>query len=330
MPRIGINPARGKLSDYRPSRVTLAMLTHIPDQSGYFAKRFEVMRLSLESMIANSPAGTDVLVFDNGSCKEVVDYLRAMRDAGKVQYLLLSSRNVGKIGAFQILFRAAPGEIVAYSDDDILFLPGWLDESLKIMDGFPKVGMVSGYYLRTQMRHATDSTLRYIEGSDVAVERGSLITREWELHYIENYGRTAEQYEEYVAGIDDIMIARNGARAFVSATHMQFLIPKRVILDALPREWGGQLMGQMRELDIEVDHLGYLRLSTSERVTRFLGNAISAENASLAQSFGLQASVSSQGPRSGKILARLNRSKPFHYLFQGLYNRLYAVINSQD
>ena len=91
--------ARGRTSDYRPSRVTLATLTHIPDQSGYYQNRFDVMRLSLESLIAHSPPGTDVLVFDNGSCEPVVDYLRSLRDAGGIDYLLLSRRNVGKIGA---------------------------------------------------------------------------------------------------------------------------------------------------------------------------------------------------------------------------------------
>ena len=110
------------MSDYRPSRVTLATLTHIPDQSGYYQNRFDVMRLSLESLIAHSPPGTDVLVFDNGSCEPVVDYLRSLRDAGGIAYLLLSRRNVGKIGAFQILFRAAPGEIILTAEFKISLL----------------------------------------------------------------------------------------------------------------------------------------------------------------------------------------------------------------
>lgn len=330
MPRIGINPARGRMSDYRPSRVTLAMLTHLPDQSGYFQNRFAVMRLSLESLIAHSPAGTDVLVFDNGSCQPVVDYLRSMRDAGEIDYLLLSRQNVGKIGAFQILFRAAPGEIIAYADDDILFLPGWLDASLSVLDGFPNAGMVSGYYVRSHMKHGIRSTLNFAEESGRTVERGKLIPEEWERHYVDNYGRTWEQYQQEVSGIEDLVITCEGVQAFASAQHMQFLTPKKVILEALPSQWGGQLMGQMKELDVNVDSLGYLRLSTREPVTRFLGNAIGEENAALAGSLGLQTQASEVKPRPRGFLARLYRNRTVHYLAQGLYNRLYTVINAYE
>ena len=330
MPRTGINPARGRMSDYRPSRVTLAMLTHIPDQSGYYQNRFDVMRLSLESLIAHSPPGTDVLVFDNGSCGPVVDYLRSMRDAGEIDYLLLSGRNVGKIGAFQILFRAAPGEVIAYADDDILFLPGWLDASLGVLDAFPNVGMVSGYYVRSHMKHGVQSTLDFAEKSAHTVERGKLIPEEWERHYADNYGRTWEQYQQEVSGIEDLVITCQGVQAFASAQHMQFLIPKEVILRALPTQWGVQLMGQLMELDFSVDGLGYLRLSTREPVTRFLGNAISEENAALAASFGLRAGASEVKPRPGGFLARVYRNRTVHYLAQGLYNRLYTVINAYE
>jgi hypothetical protein len=328
MPRTGINPSRGKLSDYRPSRVTLAMLTFIPDMSGYFQHRFDVLRLSLGSLIANCPTGTDLLVFDNGSCAEVVNYLRSLRDAGRINYLLLSSRNVGKIGAFQILFRAAPGEIIAYTDDDILYLPGWLDESLKVLDSFPNVGMVSAYYVRSHMKHGIQSTLRFAEEAGRTLERGQIIPRDWEQQYIDNYGRTWEQYQQEVADVADIVVQSNGAQAFVSAQHMQFLIPKRVILEALPKQWGGQLMGQMKELDISVDNLGYLRLSTREPVIQFLGNAISEQNAALASSLGIAVSASRVPPGPGGLLARLYRNKTVHYLAQGLYNRLYSVINA--
>jgi glycosyltransferase involved in cell wall biosynthesis len=330
MPRTGINPSRGKLSDYRPSRVTLAVLTFIPDLSGYFQHRFEVMRLSLESLIAHSPAGTDLLVFDNGSCPEVVDYLRSLEDAGRINYLLLSRRNIGKIGAFQILFRAAPGEIIAYSDDDILFLPGWLEESLQVLDAFPNAGMVSGYYVRSHMKHGVESTLRYAQEPGHTLQHGQLLDEEWERHFIENYGRTWEQYREEISGVEDVLVGAGGTQAYVSAQHMQFLIPKQVILEALPKDWGGQLMGQMKELDISVDKLGYLRLSTRDPVTRFLGNAVSEENARLARSFGLQASASPASLRPRGLLARLYRNKTIHYLAQGLYNRLYRVVNAYD
>jgi hypothetical protein len=50
-----------------------------------------------------------------------------------------------------------------------------------------------------------------------------------------------------------------------------------VLLEALPKEWSGRLMGQMIELDEAIDAAGYLRLSTTARYTRHIGNMISPE-----------------------------------------------------
>ena len=107
MPRVGMNPARGQPSGYQPARITLAMLTYLPNQAGYFEQRFAVTRLSLESLIANTPEPHDLIVFDNGSCPELVEYLVKLRDEGHIQYVLLSASNIGKIGALQIIFQAA-------------------------------------------------------------------------------------------------------------------------------------------------------------------------------------------------------------------------------
>ena len=155
MTRIGINPARGKVTDYRPERVTVAMVTYIPNLAGYFEGRLEVLRLALASLMAHTTSVPhDLMIFDNGSCPEVVGYLRQLQEQGLVDYLILSERNIGKIDALRILFNAAPGEVIAYSDDDIFFYPGWLEAQLEILDGFPQAGMVSGAPVRNAAGHA--------------------------------------------------------------------------------------------------------------------------------------------------------------------------------
>ena len=77
MTRIGINPARGKLSGYQPARVTVAVLTYLPDLSGYFESRLQVLQLVFASLLAHTSLPYDLLVFDNGSCQSAVDYLLA-------------------------------------------------------------------------------------------------------------------------------------------------------------------------------------------------------------------------------------------------------------
>ncbi len=327
MPRIGINPNRGQLTEYSPSRITLAMLTYLPNQAGYFAERLAVTRLSLESLIANTPEPHDLIVFDNGSCPELVSYLCQLREQGQINYLILSSSNIGKISALQVIFRAAPGEIVAYSDDDVFFLPGWLDAHLKIMDTYPRVGLVTGFYIRSHLRYATQTIEAFAEQSDVQVSRGFLIPHELEQHYIDNMGRSWESYQTEVSGLEDIGLCYRGVNALASAGHHQFVTSRQLMLEVLP-PWDKNLMGKMIELENSVDQRGYLRLSTYTPVTRLLGNVISPENAAEAKRLGLSAEAGAVSLSSHHSKNRMMRNPLIKRLALGLYNRLHILINS--
>lgn len=327
MPRIGINPNRGQLTEYNPSHITLAMLTYLPNQGGYFSERLAVTRLSLESLIAHTPEPHDLIVFDNGSCPELVSYLTSLRDQGLINYLILSSTNIGKISALQVIFRVAPGEIVAYSDDDVLFLPGWLEAHLKIMDTYPRVGLVTGFYIRSHLRYATHSIEAFAQQPNVQVSRGYLIPRELEQHYIDNMGRSWESYQQEVSGLEDIGLCYQGVNTLASAGHHQFVTSRQLMLEVLP-SWDRNLMGKMIELENSVDQLGYLRLSTFAPVTRLLGNVISAENAAEAKRLGLSAEEGAISKPLNSSSSRIMRIPLVKRLALGLYNRLHLLINS--
>jgi hypothetical protein len=327
MPRIGINPNRGQQSEYQPSRITLAMLTYLPNQAGYFAERLAVTRLSLESLIAHTPKPYDLIVFDNGSCPELVSYLCQLRNKGLINYLILSASNIGKISALQMIFRAAPGEIVAYTDDDVFFLPSWLDAHLKIMETYPHVGLVTGFYIRSHLRYATQSIEAFAKQPDVQVSRGLLIPHDIEQHYIDNMGRSPESYQQEVNGLEDIQFSYKGVCALASAGHHQFVTPRHLMLDVLPT-WDQNLMGKMIELENAVDRLGYLRLSTPTPVTRLLGNVISADNAAEAKRLGLSAQAGAVVKSQTGLISRLIRLPLIKRMTLGLYNRLHILINS--
>ena len=125
MTRIGMNPARNRISDYRPARVTVAVIVYLPHQTGYFQNRLDVVRLSFETLFENTQEPYDLLVFDNASCAEVKGYLQALQANGRIRYLLSSSENIGKLGALRVIAGAAPGELIAYADDDTFFYPEW-------------------------------------------------------------------------------------------------------------------------------------------------------------------------------------------------------------
>jgi cellulose synthase/poly-beta-1,6-N-acetylglucosamine synthase-like glycosyltransferase len=142
--RKGQNPAKFVKEVAKPERITAAVLNYIPFLSGFYAEALDVLKASLDSMRNEPGLPFDLMVFDNGSCPEVRDYLVAEKEAGRIQYLILSEKNMGKGGAWNVILAGAPGEIIAYADSDILYYPGWLSRSVELLETFPNVGMVTG------------------------------------------------------------------------------------------------------------------------------------------------------------------------------------------
>lgn len=191
MTRIGVNPARGKSTGNRPKDITIALLTYIPSQEGYFENRFEVLKLVIASLNAHTPSPHDLMIFDNGSCQEVLEYLISLKQLGIVNYLLLSHKNIGKIDALRILFEASPGEVIAYSDDDILFYPGWLEAQIELLRSFPEAGMVSGIPIRDAAGHANRSLELFAsqDRNGIQIERVRQILDDWESDWALSTGR---------------------------------------------------------------------------------------------------------------------------------------------
>jgi cellulose synthase/poly-beta-1,6-N-acetylglucosamine synthase-like glycosyltransferase len=122
--RTGQNPAKSVNKVAKPQRITVAVLNYIPFISGYYADMLNVLQTGLGSIWANTDMPYDLMVFDNGSCSEVKDYLNNQVKEGRIHYLILSEKNLGKGGAWNVILNAAPGEVIAYTDNDCYFYPG--------------------------------------------------------------------------------------------------------------------------------------------------------------------------------------------------------------
>jgi glycosyltransferase involved in cell wall biosynthesis len=331
MPRLGMNPSRKETLDFSPARTTVAVLVYAPHEAGYFKDRADVTRLTIESILANTMQPFDLLVFDNGSSPEMVTYLQSLREKGKIDVLILSKRNIGKINALRIIFDAAPGEIVAYTDDDVFHLPGWLGKHLEIIDTYPNVGAVTGFYIRQRVAMSSESTLAFVNQPEIETQRGLLMPRKWEEEYLVNSGRTWERYEKEVAGIEDILVTYKGVEAWVSAHHFQMVCPKaviqKVLSEMMPEGWSDQVMGRMVEMDDKMDDMGYLRFCTREQTMRLMGNAISEEVANLAQELGISAKAAAVESDSKGLMQRLSQIKWVRYLFENIVNMIYKWLH---
>jgi len=323
-----MNPGRGKKSDFTPARVTVSVLTYVPNDIGYFKDRFDVMRVCIESILKNTQEPFDLMIFDNGSSDKVIDYLHKQQNAGNIDFLLLSSKNVGKITALQVMCKAAPGEIIAYCDDDVFFLPGWLKRHLEVIDTYPDVGVVTGMYIKPHMKEGVKTTMRFTAKPDVIIEKGNLIDKDLELHYIANMGRTWEQYKNEIQGLEDVRITYKGIQTYASAGHFQFIALKDRILKALPDKWQINLMGKMRELDIGIDDLKMLRLCTTPATVRLLGNKINKEGAEFIRKFGIDIEGVEESTQMENWAVKFFRIPIVRKIAYFFYQRLFKIINA--
>ena len=334
MTRIGMNPARNRVTNYHPARVTVAILVYLPHLTGYFRNRLDVVRLSFETLFANTHEPYDLLVFDNASCPEVKAYLQALQSEGLVRYLLSSSENIGKLGALRVIAGAAPGELIAYADDDTFFYPGWLQAHVRIYDHFPNVGMVSGSPERTLFDHAIQSNLDHAtSATGIRISYGQRIPMEWEREWATALGKDVETYCEQVEPLEDILLEYRGEQVYATACHNQFLSPKRILEEHLSGAWSGRLMGGMNEFDEAIDASGYLRLTTLDRTTKLIGNVVSPGMAQEARHFGVQVGSRAwvTGEQEGRgFLQRAARRGPLRWLLQGIYNRLFWILSGQS
>lgn len=173
--RVGQNPAKFVNNVAKPERITVAVLNYIPFQSGFYAETLDVLKVCLQSARADAGLPFDLMVFDNGSCAEVQDWLLGEQREGRIQYLLLSEKNLGKGGAWNMILSGAPGEIVAYADADVLFSPGWLSRSVEILKTFPNVGMVTARPFRTREELFTRTLEWAYNDPEAAVQEGQLL-----------------------------------------------------------------------------------------------------------------------------------------------------------
>lgn len=283
--RIGQNPAKFSKTVTKPERITVAVLNYIPVLDGFYSEMLDVLKMSLTTLRETADLPFDLLVFDNGSCEKALQYLADEKQAGRIQHLMLSEKNLGKGGAWNIMLAGAPGEIIAYADNDVLYYPGWLSKSVKILETFPNVGMVTSRPFRTDA-DLYRSTVAWAEQTpDVQIDQGNFIPWEDFLEFDLSLSKPEEEIRERYETLQDVRLTYHGIQAMAGASHWQFVARKSVLLQFLPFDMD-RPMGQVKQLDSRMNEAGLLRLMPVEPLVMNMSNSLRGVNAPLTKQAG--------------------------------------------
>src|SRR5215212_2083375 len=330
--RKGQNPAKFVKDVAHPQRITAALLNYIPFLSGFYAETLDVLKVCMESIRKDAGLPFDLMVFDNGSCPEVRDFLVKEKEEGRIQYLILSEKNMGKGGAWNVMLAGAPGKIIAYTDSDVLFSAKWLARSVEILESFPNVGMVTARPFRTPPEFY-ESTLKWARAVERAkLEEGQFIPWERFLEFNLSLGQTEEENKKVYAETRDWRITyapslrASGKQpptepdktivAFAGASHWQFTAYKSTLQQFLPFDMD-KPMGQVRQLDKRMNDAGLLRLMVSDPLAMNLSNTLGYLRGELGKDSG-------RSKKKISFASRVLELGPIKKTLLAIYNKIFT------
>src|SRR5690349_18019340 len=104
------------------------------------------------------------VIVDNGSTDGTVRYLAGLPEhVGAAQLSLISERRQGLGIARNAGWRAASGDIIAFTDDDCYVAPDFVDSVVRAFSDFPNVGFIGG---RILLHDPSDARITFLEGTE--------------------------------------------------------------------------------------------------------------------------------------------------------------------
>jgi len=268
--RIGFNPNKDKKIEISEYFHQVIIPVYIPNEDGYFKDSFQILKYCLESLFKTSHTNTYFTVVNNGSCKEVVNYLNALHGNGRIHEIIHTAA-IGKLNAILKGLTGQNFQLVTITDADVLFLNNWQKETYKIFDNFPKAGVVS--------TTPNSKLIRYLT-SNIIFERG--VSNQLKFTMVIN----PEAMKAFASSIENkclfnnyhlekyLTIANGKVKAVIGAGHFVATYRNDIFNNFKEKTSKYSLGGESERvlLDKPVIDNGYWRLSTEDNYTYHMGN----------------------------------------------------------
>lgn len=337
--RIGQNPGRMGMPSYQPQRLGIATLVYIPHTDGYYANSLDILKIQIDSLHAHTGELFDLLVFDNGSSPAVQKKLQGWQEEGIIDWLFLSKNNLGKTGALNWILGALPNEIIGYTDSDIYFRHGWLQECLKVLEADPRAGLITGQpCFADVLRGESKAEQELMKDPDCVHDYRP--EREIVEEFSNGLGGGQERLEKYLSRA--LKVAEFGPShtpAVIGASHLQFILRRELARRVIPLPATlGLSPEEDRVFNRRIDEAGFLHLSLLKPYVVHMGNnvdeklaveiqAMQAERADFIKKEPTQSRKQGDEKRTVLILRRLARTGWIRRWLTRVYNALFKALS---
>jgi hypothetical protein len=272
--RIGGNPQKDESFINLETNHRIIVVTFVPELVGYYQDMFEVIKVSINSLIKTIPSSSAITIVDNGSCPCVANYLINLFNGGLIDSLVLLKKNIGKIDALMAGARGSREPIITLTDCDILFKTNWVQETIKVFNSFKNVGSVSPIPTRTAVTYSTFSAQQAVLLNKLNLKFESII----------------ENFEDYNVFLESInwekeqdktkpwpVIKKNNIKAILGSDHQVLTLRRDILFNTVPSKPSFTKVGKNSEfkyVDLAIDLSRGLRLPTYHFYAFHIGNKL--------------------------------------------------------
>jgi len=267
--RVGTNPHKDEHINDAGYLHQIIIPVFIPHFEGYFKDSFNVLKLCLQSVFTTIHNQTFITIVNNGSCDVVKDYLSELHNQNKI-HEIIHTHNIGKLNAILKGLAGTAIELVTISDADVLFLSGWQNETIKVFDALPKVGVV-GLVPQFNLHRVNSSNVLFDNFFSSKLKFIPVKNKKALVAFYDSIGWTREynpNYLEYQLGIE----VQSNVKVFVGSGHFVATYKKDIfseIVSNIPFKMGGSSELYLDECPLEK---GYWRVTTYDNYAYHIGN----------------------------------------------------------
>jgi hypothetical protein len=272
--RKGFNPIYSTDIETKPGYHRVIMPVYIPNLKGYYADSYEILRLSIESLLLTVHDKTLVTIINNASCTEVTNYLRGLVLAKRIDQLVDYQENKGKVDPVVAIMRGCHEQLITVTDADVLFKHGWQQAVEDLFAISKYVGMVSPLPIPS-LRYAYAANSWFWGAVKMKLVRLSHFKTDLLLEFYKSIGRTdvLTIEDKHPIGIKfGHLFGIIGAGHFCATYH-------RCITKFIPHVSSGKTFkaAEQKYLDEPVVKAGLMRLSTKESYIYHMGNTLTSK-----------------------------------------------------